>query len=410
MLSQVWIFSYTIRFERKRHELRSESGFVPLSEPIINWLDMTPWNAAQPGDMLEHIDTPALILDLDAFERNLQRMAGAVTAHGMRLRPHAKSHKCPQIALSQIALGAVGICCQKVSEAAVFVDAGVHDVLITNQLVGESKLRRLMQLALRAKIGVLVDHRLQVEALAVAADSAGAALDVYVEVDVGGHRCGAEPDEQAAELAEMIASHSRLRFAGLHCYQSSAQHLRTPQERQVAITHAAELARRTKQCVEARGIVVGIVTGAGTGTFVHERDSMVYNELQPGSYIFMDRDYGGNIPGENDVRFEHALFVKTSVMSRPSAERAVVDAGLKASSVDSGMPAVWRRDDMRYLKASDEHGVLATDDAASPALGEQLLLVPGHCDPTVNLYDSLICVRNGRVEALWPIAARGAVL
>jgi len=370
---------------------------------------MTPWNAAQLGDLLEHIDTPALLLDLDAFERNLQRMADAVEGRGIRLRPHAKSHKCPQIALRQIALGAVGICCQKLSEAAVFVDAGVHDVLITNQVVGELKLRRLMQLALRAKIGVLADHRLQVEALAAAAAEAGAQLDVYVEVDVGGHRCGVEPGE-AAELAQLIASHPPLRFAGLHCYQSSAQHFRLPQERQAAIAHAAELAKLSKQSIESRGIAVGIVTGAGTGTFMHERDSAIYNELQPGSYIFMDRDYSANLPGESDVRFEHALFVKTTVMSRPAAERAVVDAGLKASSVDSGMPAVWRRGDVRYLKASDEHGVLATDHASSPALGEQLLLVPGHCDPTVNLYDSLICVRDGRVEALWPIAARGALL
>lgn len=367
---------------------------------------MIPWNAARPGDLLEHIDTPALLLDLDAFERILRRMAAAVEKRGIRLRPHAKSHKCPQIALRQIALGAVGICCQKVSEAAVFVEAGVRDVLITNQVLGVAKLRHLMQLALRAKIGVLADHRLQIDALAAAARAAGAQPDVYVEVEVGGHRCGAEPGEKAAELAELIAAQPALRFAGLHCYHSSAQHLRTPRERQAAIAQAAELASLTRQCIEARGIAVGIVTGAGTGTFMHERDSGVYDELQPGSYIFMDRDYAANTPGENDVRFEHALFVKTTVISRPGAGRAVVDAGLKASSVDSGMPAVWRRDDVRYLKASDEHGVLATDDAASPALGEQLLLVPGHCDPTVNLYDSLICVRGGRVEALWPIAAR----
>jgi D-serine deaminase-like pyridoxal phosphate-dependent protein len=152
------------------------------------------------------------------------------------------------------------------------------------------------------------------------------------------------------------------------------------------------------------------VTGGGTGSFVHERDSGVFNEIQAGSYVFMDRDYGDNQHGEGDVAFEHALFVRTTVMSRASATHAVVDAGLKASSVDSGMPTVWQRGDLRYTKVADEHGVLVTADAAALSLGDQLMLVPGHCDPTVNLYDELICVRGGRVEALWPIAARGALL
>ena len=166
----------------------------------------------------------------------------------------------------------------------------------------------------------------------------------------------------------------------------------------------------TRQAIEACGIAVERVTGAGTGSFVHERDSGVFNEIQAGSYVFMDRDYGDNQRGEGDVAFEHALFVRTSVMSRTSATHAVVDAGLKASSVDSGMPAVWQRPDLRYVKAADEHGVLSTADAAALSLGDQLMLVPGHCDPTVNLYDELVCVRGGRVEALWPIAARGALL
>lgn len=371
---------------------------------------MAPWSAAQSGDSLGEIDTPALLLDLDAFERNLRRMAQAVKGKNIRLRPHAKSHKCPEIALRQIALGAIGICCQKVSEAAVFVQAGITDILVTNQVVGANKIRRLMELAAAARIGVLVDDPLQVKDLAAAAQASGTALDVYIEVDVGAHRCGVAPGEEAIHLAELIAAHPPLRFAGLHGYHGGAQHLRQPQERAAAIAGAAELARMTKESIETRGIVVDIVTGAGTGTFVHERDSHVFNELQPGSYVFMDRDYGGNQPGQGDVAFEHSLFVLTAVMSRPTGDRAVVDAGLKASSVDSGMPSVWQRNDVRYLKASDEHGVLLTEDAATPALGERLMLVPGHCDPTVNLYDALVCVRGAKVEALWPIAGRGALL
>lgn len=371
---------------------------------------MTPWQAAQPGDPIGAIDTPALLLDLDAFERNLARMVEALRGRNVRLRAHAKSHKCPQIALRQVALGAVGICCQKVSEAAVFVQAGIQDVLVTNEVMGDVKLRHLVALARTARMGVLVDHPQQVQALAAAAQAHAVTLDVYIEVNVGANRCGVAPGEEAVRLAQQIASSASLRFAGLQCYHGPAQHLRAPQDRAAAIASAVEAARMTRQAIEACGIAVERVTGAGTGSFVHERDSGVFNEIQAGSYIFMDRDYGDNQLGDGDIAFEHALFVRTSVMSRTTATHAVVDAGLKASSVDSGLPTVWQRPDLRYVKAADEHGVLITADAAALSLGEQLMLVPGHCDPTVNLYDELICVRGGRVEALWPIAARGALL
>lgn len=371
---------------------------------------MTPWHAARPGDPLSAIDTPALILDLDAFERNLERMTAALRGRNVRLRAHAKSHKCPQIALRQVALGAVGICCQKVSEAVVFVDAGIQDILVTNEVMGDVKLRHLVALARTARVGVLVDHPLQVQALAAAAQAHAVMLDVYVEVNVGANRCGVAPGEAAVQLARQIVANPSLRFAGLQCYHGPAQHLRAPQDRAAAIGSAVEAARMTRQAIEACGIAVERVTGAGTGSFVHERDSGVFNEIQAGSYIFMDRDYGDNQCGEGDIAFEHALFVRTTVMSRTGATHAVVDAGLKASSVDSGMPTVWQRPDLRYLKAADEHGVLSTADAATLSLGDQLLLVPGHCDPTVNLYDELVCVRGGQVEALWPIAARGALL
>ena len=371
---------------------------------------MTPWKAAQPGDSLDALDTPALVLDLDAFERNLQRMADALKGSEVRLRPHAKSHKCPEIARRQIALGAVGICCQKVSEAAVFVAAGICDVLVTNEVVGPAKTSRLMELARAAHLGVLADHPAQVQALAAAAQAHRVTLDVYVEVDVGAGRCGVAPGEEAAQLARLIAASPPLRFAGLQCYHGPAQHLRTPSERALAIEAAVKLVRRTRSAIEACGLAVERITGAGTGTFLHERDSGVYNELQAGSYVFLDRDYGDNQRGDGDIAFEHALFIKTTVMSRPTAERAVVDSGLKASGVDSGLPTVWQRPELRYTKAADEHGVILTPDAASVRLGDALWLVPGHCDPTVNLYDDLVCIRGQRVEALWPIAARGALL
>lgn len=371
---------------------------------------MSPWKAARPGDPVAAIDTPALVLDLDAFERNLERMAAALRGTGVRLRAHGKAHKCPEIARRQIAHGAVGICCQKVSEAAVFVDAGVTDVLVTNEVIGDTKLARLAQLAGRARIGVLVDDARALQAAAAVAKSRGVAIDVYVEVDVGANRCGVAPGEPAVALAREIAAHAPLRFAGLHCYHGSAQHMRAPEERAAAIASAVEAARRTKQGIEALGIEVECITGAGTASFVHERDSGVFNEVQAGSYAFMDRDYADNRYGAGDVVFEHALFVCTTVMSRPTATRAIVDAGLKASSVDSGMPRVWRREDLRYAKASDEHGVIETPPSSAPSLGDTLMLIPGHCDPTFNLYDEVVCIRGDKVEAIWPISARGALL
>ena len=211
-------------------------------------------------------------------------------------------------------------------------------------------------------------------------------------------------------LARQIVDGEGLRFMGLHCYHGPAQHLRAPRERAAAIANAAEAARTTRAMIEGCGMAVERVTGGGTGSFLHERNSGVFNEIQAGSYVFMDRDYGDNQRGSDDIAFEHALFVRTTVMSRPTPGRAVVDAGLKASSVDSGMPTVWQRPDLRYVKASDEHGVLETPDGAEVSMGDALMLVPGHCDPTVNLYDELVCIRGDRVEALWPIAARGALL
>ena len=371
---------------------------------------MSPWPAARPGDPAASIDTPALVLDLDAFERNLERMAAALRGTHVRLRAHAKAHKCPEIALRQVAVGAVGICCQKVSEAAIFVAAGIHDVLVTNEVIGESKLGHLASLAGKARIGVLVDHAPAIAALAAAARAHGVEIDVYVEVDVGANRCGVTPGDAAVALARKVAASAPLRFAGLHCYHGTAQHMRAPEARAAAIASAVGLASSTKKAIEALGIPVERVTGAGSASFIHERDSGVFNEIQAGSYAFMDRDYADNRYGAGDVEFEHALFVRTAVMSRPTDQRAIVDAGLKASSVDSGMPRAWKRPDLRYVKASDEHGVIETTETPAPSIGEVLMLVPGHCDPTFNLYDELVCIRGNQVEAVWPIAARGALL
>jgi D-serine deaminase-like pyridoxal phosphate-dependent protein len=362
---------------------------------------------AKIGMPLAQVDTPALILDLDVFEQNLALMNAAVKGHGPRLRPHSKSHKSTDIARLQMAGGAVGVCCQKVSEAEALVDGGVADILICNEVVGAAKIARLVALAKRARVAVCADHAANVAALDAAALAAGVVLSVLIEVDVGAARCGIAPGAPALALAKAVAAAPGLSFAGLHAYQGSAQHLRGVVERRAAITAATEKARVTRDLITAAGIACDTVTGAGTGSFMFERDSGVYTELQPGSYIFMDADYQKNA-WEGFPAFGQSLHILATVMSAPAADRVVVDAGLKASSIDSGNPRVAGRPGLDYIKASDEHGVLSVAAGTTPpALGEKLLLVPGHCDPTVNMHDWFVCVRKGVVEALWPVTARG---
>jgi D-serine deaminase-like pyridoxal phosphate-dependent protein len=373
---------------------------------------MTTRPPAEIGMSLDEVDTPALIVDLDAFERNLRRLADRVEGADVRLRPHAKTHKCPVIALKQIELGAVGVCCQKVSEAEAMVYGGVKDVLVTNEIVGRQKLRRLMGLAHSARIGVCADDPAQIADLEAAAAEAGFTLPVHVEVNMGGNRCGVEPGEPALRLARLIGDSPHLSFGGLQAYHGSAQHLRTWAERQQAIKAAVDKAALTRDLLSANGIACDNITGAGTGTFEFEAGSGVYTELQCGSYIFMDADYGRNLDpdGAPTRSFEPSLFVWATVMSRPAEERAIVDAGLKALGMDSGPPTVWDEPAAVYERASDEHGRLGITAATNRLkLGDKVRLVPGHCDPTVNLYDWYVAIRGERVEAVWPITARGAV-
>ncbi len=382
------------------------------------------------GMALAEVDTPALIIDLDAFERNLKRMADFAANTGVRLRAHAKTHKSPEIAARQVALGAVGVCCQKVSEAEVLVEGGIGDVLIANEVAGTAKLDRLAALARRARIGICVDDAANVAELEAAAAKAGTILDVMVEIDVGGRRCGTGPGEPAARIAERVAAAPHLRFAGLQAYHGPAQHVRAAEERRALITQAVAYVDETQRALRAIGLEARIVSGAGTGTYENEAASAVYNELQCGSYIFMDADYARNSQADGSAfdAYEHALFVYATVMSAPAPERAVVDAGLKAFSVDSGMPVPWKLPGAVYHRPSDEHGVLdLAACAARPRRGDKVLLVPGHCDPTVNLHDWYVGVRglgtsaaqgsadasahaSIRVECLWPVAARGALL
>ena len=374
---------------------------------------MTTRPPAEIGMPLEEVDTPALLLDLDAFERNIAHMARAVAGAGIRLRPHAKNHKCPVIALTQMATGAVGVCCQKVSEAEAMVYGGVRNVLVSNEIVGTAKIRRLVALAKQADVSVCADHPENVGALNQAAVAFGVRLRVLVELNVGADRCGVEPGEPALDLAMLIAASAGLHFAGLQAYHGTAQHLREYVRRRETIQAATEKTQRTVDLLRQHGLTCEVVSGAGTGTYAFEASSGVWNELQAGSYIFMDTDYLQNLKpdGSPGSEFTPSLFVYATVMSRPSKDRAILDAGLKALSVEKGMPWVAGMQDVEYMRASDEHGKLTLRDSARALpLGSKVRLIPGHCDPTVNLYDWYVCYRKDRVEALWPITARGAVL
>ncbi|WP_295643483.1 DSD1 family PLP-dependent enzyme [uncultured Methylibium sp.] len=368
---------------------------------------------ARIGDAVAAIDTPALVIDLDAFERNLQRMADFARERGMRLRPHAKMHKCAAVALRQIALGAVGVCVQKTGEAEAMAAGGVRDVYVSNQVVAPHKLARLARLARDVKLAIAVDSIVGVERLAQAVREAGSTVDVFIEVDVGQGRCGVAP-AQAGALARQVVAHAGLRFAGLQAYHGSAQHFRGVSEREAAIRHAVDVVVAARAAITGSGIACPLVTGAGSGSFRFEATSGVYGELQPGSYAFGDADYARNEADPHAPRFEQALFVKAQVMSA-SLGHVVVDAGHKSHAIESGLPTLWQREDLLCSGANDEHAVVKPRAAGAPlpALGDTLWLVPGHCDPTVNLHDHLVGVRGGleagRVESVWRVDARGAV-
>jgi D-serine deaminase-like pyridoxal phosphate-dependent protein len=364
------------------------------------------------GQPVAAIDTPALVVDLDAMQRNLAVMADYARARGLRLRPHAKSHKSAWIAAQQIASGAVGVCVQKTSEAEALAEGGIGDIFITNEVIDEAKLARVAALSRRCRLAIAVDSALGIERLANALRAASAKVAVFVEIDVGQGRCGTAPT-QAGVLASQLAD-AGLRFAGLQAYHGRAQHLRTPAERADAIGHAAAAVREALAAIERAGLACPLVTGAGTGSFVNEAASGLWGELQAGSYVFMDRDYADNEVAPGAPRFEHALFVKCQVVSRAD-DRAVVDAGHKSHAIDSGLPRVWERDDLAFDNGGDEHGILRRRDATArlPALGDAVWLLPGHCDPTVNLHDALIGVRGGLahgvVERIITVDARGCI-
>jgi D-serine deaminase-like pyridoxal phosphate-dependent protein len=379
------------------------------------------------GQPVAAIDTPALVVDLDAMQRNLARMADFAREHDVRWRPHAKMHKSSAIARLQMQAGAVGVCVQKTSEAEAMVAGGVNNVYISNEVAAPAKLARVADLAHRVaaergQLAIAVDSVEGVHRLANAmADrrrtGEAAVIDVFVEIDVGQGRCGVRPGRAGLDLVLAIRKHPALRFAGLQAYHGRAQHLRTPQARRDTIAQAVQDVLFTRKLIEAEGIPVDLVTGAGTGSMVCEAASGVYGELQSGSFLFMDADYAANAHDPAQPQFEHALFVKSQVMSS-GLLHAVCDAGHKSHAIDSGLPAVLTRDptgELEYGNGGDEHGVLRPkgDNQRIPRLDETVWLIPGHCDPTVNLHNFMVGVsgglETGRVDKIIRVDARGAL-
>lgn len=367
---------------------------------------------ALPGMDEKDIQTPCLILDLDALERNIVKMGDYAKAQGMRHRVHGKMHKSVDVAKLQERLGgAVGVCCQKVSEAEVFARGGIKDVLVSNQVRDPAKIDRLARLPkLGARTIVCVDDVANVDDLSAAAVKHGTQLEVFVEIDCGAGRCGVKTPEEVVTIAKAVAAAPGLKFTGIQAYQGAMQHMDKYEDRKAKLDAAIAQVKSCVDALEAAGLKPELVSGGGTGSYYFESNSGVYNELQCGSYAFMDADYGRILDKDGNRidrgEWENALFILTSVMSHVKADKAICDAGLKAQSVDSGLPVIFGRDDVKYVKCSDEHGVI-DDPQGLLRVGDKLKLVPGHCDPTCNVHDWYVGVRGGKVESVWPVSARG---
>lgn len=348
------------------------------------------------------IPTPALILDRIALDRNIARMAEFAAAHGLALRPHAKTHKSAEIARRQIAAGAVGVCCAKLAEAEALAAEGIADILITSPVVSPGAIGRLAALAERISLAVVADHPSNVAAIA----ATGAPVTVLVDVDPGHHRTGVTSGQAALVLARAIQAAPTLRFGGVQYYCGPQQHLRSFADRRAALVEKTDYLRGVVEALASDGIAIPKVTGGGTGSFVIDAELGVLSELQVGSYVFMDRDYSDcELAGAPP--FEPALMVDATVVSANTPGMVTIDAGLKALAADAG-PAVVLSGaplDAAYRFTGDEHGALIGEGL--PVLGARVSLMPPHCDPTVNLYDGYHVVDDDLRVATWPVTARG---
>ena len=353
---------------------------------------------------VEEIETPALLIDLDLMEKNLRTMREWLAGKDVKLRAHFKTPKTPIIAWKEIEYGAIGVCAQKLGETDVLVQAGIKDILITNQIVDPAKIERMIDLQKHSKIQVIVDNPINAKCLSEAALRKETKLGVFVEVDVGGRRCGVQPGRDTVELVRQISNMPGIVFKGLQCYAGYLQmgeHRIGYEKKMEEIKRVGERIDMTKDAIEDAGFNVETVTGAGTGT--HRYEYQRYDEIQPGSYVLMDATYKPCAPW-----FEIALTILATVTSTPEPNRVVLDSGAKSVSTDYGPPSLKGFQNAKCTVPSDEHGMIHFNASEhSFSLGQKVELYASHLDTTINLHDRFYAIRGGEVEAVWPILARG---
>ena len=358
------------------------------------------------------LNTPALVLDLDMLDRNIAEMAKFAKAHNVRLRPHSKTHKSADIARRQIAAGALGVCCAKLGEAEALGEQGISGLHITSPVVTPQAIDRLM--ALNGKVEglmVVVDHPANVEALDAAAGKAGRKLTVIIDIDPGLHRTGVATPDGVVELVRKVVGSKNLVYAGVQFYCGRHQHIVDFQQRKAEIEERTEYLKVSLAKLEAAKLKPGIVTGSGTGTHYIDAKLGVFTELQVGSYVFMDHDYNVcDLRGLDKPTFEQALQIDARVVSSNTPGMVTVDAGLKAMATEKGPPMILKGAvegaTTRFM--GDEHlAVIAPEGKSPPGHGEQVILTPPHCDPTVNLYEAYHVVKGDTLVEIWPVTARG---
>ena len=357
------------------------------------------------------LNTPVLVLDRDLLERNIAAMAAFARQRGIALRPHAKTHKCVDIARLQIKAGAVGVCCAKLGEAEALAQGGIEAILITSPVVTSQAIERLAALHARiTDLRVVADHPDNVDALAAATKGSDKPLPILIDIDPGIRRTGVASPEAAVALAERISRHTALRFAGAQYYCGVQQHVQSYADRRTAIEDRTAYLNSVLSALRDAGHEPGVISGGGTGTHHIDGELGVLTELQAGSYVFMDRQYNDcDLVGEGANPFETALFVDARVISANHASMATIDAGFKALSTDGGSPTVIEGapPTAMFVFMGDEHGALIAPDHVF-RLGDLVTLAVPHCDPTVNLYDAYHVVKDGTLIDIWPITARGA--
>lgn len=361
---------------------------------------------------VSQLNTPVLLIDEAALDRNIAAMAARAQAAGVNLRPHAKTHKSVDIAQRQLTAGAIGLCCAKMGEAEALHQGGITGLLITSPVTAEPAILRLASLAAKAPdLMAVVDHPAVAARINEALAAQGATLRVLIDIDPGIARTGVTTPEKAVDLARAIADLPHLTLEGVQFYCGSQQHMESYAERRAAMESRADLLRSHIAALSEAGFTPRIISGSGTGTHAIDAELALFTEWQVGSYVFMDRQYElCDLSGTDEPLFEPALFVDASVVSANHNGLITIDAGFKALSSDGGLPRVLggAPPESHFAFMGDEHGALISPDiAADHPAGSRLRLMVPHCDPTVNLYDHYHLIRENRLIAIWPVSARG---